>query len=280
MNELKKITTYLKENIAVILLIVYSISFTNYYIFYKSFNISIFNYVGLNDLIFFTLEYVFKILLIIVIYELIFFLIFTIFWGFYEKIVLIWKKKLKLYLKSDKRNRERILNVFNEYFSKGLVNAKFTVVMIGIFLIVFLPFKLITIPAYFVYFIYLIELISKEKTYGFSVTFATVIIVLSMIFTTLYNSYSKRFEKENYTISFIEENKLITTEKGKSSLNYLGETSTNIFLYDIKSKKAKIHNKSSISDFEIQNSNTIDEYIISIKDSYPVRLFMEMINEK
>ncbi len=101
-----------------------------------------------------------------------------------------------------------------------------------------------------------------------------------MIFTTLYNSYSKRFEKENYTISFIEENKLITTEKGKSSLNYLGETSTNIFLYDIKSKKAKIYNKSSISDFEIQNSNTIDEYIISIKDSYSVRLFMEMINEK
>lgn len=137
MNELKKITTFLKENIAVILLLVYSISFTNYYIYYKSFNISIFNYVGLNDLIFFTLEYVFKILLIIVIYELIFFLIFTIFWGFYEKIVLIWKKKLKLYLKSDKRNRERILNVFNEYFSKGLVSAKFTVVMIGIFLIVF-----------------------------------------------------------------------------------------------------------------------------------------------
>lgn len=280
MNELKKITAYLKDNIALILLLIYTISFTNYYIFYKSFNISIFNYVGLNDLIFFTLEYVFKILLIIVIYELIFFMIFSILWGVYEKIVLIWKKKLKLYLSSSKRNKERILNVFNKHFSKGLVNAKITIVMLGIFIIVFLPFKLITIPAYFVYFIYLLELISKEKMYGISVTFATVIIVLSMIFTTLYNSYSKRFEKENYTISFTEENKLITTEKCKSSLNYLGETSTNIFLYDIKSKKTKIYNKSSISDFEIQNSNTIDNYIILIKDSYPARIFMEMINEE
>lgn len=280
MNELKKITTYLKDNIGLILLLVYSVSFANYYIFYKSFNISIFNYVGLNDLIFFTLEYVFKILLIIAIYELIFFMIFSIFWGFYERIVLICKKKLKLYLNSDKRNKERILNVFNEHFSKGLINAKFTIVMLGIFVIVSLPFKLITIPAYFIYFIYLTELISKERMYGISVTFASVVIILSMIFTTLYNSYSKRFEKENYTISFTENNKLITTEKEKSSLNYLGETSTNIFLYDIESKKAKIYNKSNISDFEIQNSDTIDNYILLIKNSYPARKFMEMINEK
>jgi hypothetical protein len=280
MNELKKITTCLKDNIGQILLLVYTVSFVNYYIFFKSFNISIFNYLVLYDLIFFTLEYLFQILLIIVIYELIFFLIFSILWGFYEKIVLISKKKLKLYLNSDKMNRERILDVFNEYFSKGLINAKFTIVLLGIFGIFFLPFKLITIPAYLIYIIYLTELISKERMYGFSVTFASIILILSMIFTTLFNSYSKRFEKENYTISFKEENQIITTEKGKSSLNYLGETSTNIFLYDIKSKKAKIYNKSSISDFEIQNSDTLDNYILLVKESYPVRKFMEMINEK
>lgn len=279
MNELKKLTSYLKDNIVLILLLVYSISFINYYIFYKSFAISIFSYVGLNDLIFFTLEYVFNILLIIVIYELLFFLIFSILWAFYEKFVLIIKKKLILYLNSNKRNRERITNVFSEHFSNGLSYSKFTIVILGIFFISFLPDKLVTIPAYFVYFIYITELISKEKMYSFSVPFASIIIVLAMIFTTLYSSYSKRFEKENYTISFKENDKLITTEKGRSLLNYLGETSTNIFLYDIKNKKSKIYNKSSISSFEIQNSETIDNYIISIKDSYPVRQFIEMINE-
>lgn len=279
MNELKKITTYLKDNIALILLLVYSVSFINYYIFYKSFNISIFNYVGLNDLIFFTLEYVFKILLIIVLYELIFFTIFSIFWGFYEKIILIKKKKLKLYLNSNKRNRERILDVFNEHFSRCLINAKFTIVILGIFGMTFLPFKLVTIPAYFVYIIYLTELISKEKMYDYTVSFVSVIIILSIIFTTLYNSYSKRFEKEDYTISFSEGDTIVTTEQGKSSLNYFGETSTNIFLYDIKSKKAKIFNKSTISNFEIQNSETIDNYIVLIKDSFPMRKLIEIIYE-
>lgn len=280
MNELRKITTDLKDNIALVLLYVYTIGFINYYIFYKSFNISIFNYVGLNDLIFFTLGYVFKILLIIVVYELIFYFIFIILWGLYEKIVLIWKRKFKLYLKSDEKNRERILNVINKHFSKRLVNVKLIIVVLGIFFIRFAPFKLLAIPAYFVYLFYVLVLILKEKIYGFLVTLSAVIIGLLMIFNTLYNSYSKRFEKDNYTISFIEENKLITTEKGISSLNYLGETSTNIFLYDIKSKKAKIFNKSSISGLEIQNTGFIDESIIRIKKSYPFRKTMEIFTEK
>lgn len=280
MNEFKKLTIFLKDNIVLILFLVYSISFINLYIFYKSFNISIFGYVGLNDLIFFTLEFVFNILIIIVIYEFIFFLIFTIFWGLYEKLVLIIKKKLKLYLKSDKRTRQRITNTFNKHFSKSLINAKFIIVTLGVFFIFFLPNKLITIPAYFVYIIYLTELISKEKMYEFSVPFASIIIVLAMIFTTLYSSYSKRFEKGNYTISFKENNRFITTKKGLSSLNHLGETSTNIFLYDIESKKAKIYNKSNITDLEIQNSETIDTYIILIRDSYLVRKSMEMFRMK
>lgn len=280
MNELKKITTFLKENIALILLLIYSISFINYYIFYKSFNISIFSYIGLNDLVFFTLEYVFKILLTIIVYELIFFIIFSIFWGFYEKIVLLSNKKIKLYLNSNKRNKERILNVFNEPFSKGLTNSKLTIAMLGVFVLFFFPYKQIIIPAYFVYMIYLMELISKEKRFNISISFASVIIVLSMIITTLYNSYSKRFEKEDYTISFKEDDKVITTAKDISSLNYLGETSTNIFLYDIKDKKAKIYNKSNISNFEIQNSSTIDKHIINIKNSYPIKILIKIINEK
>ncbi len=101
-----------------------------------------------------------------------------------------------------------------------------------------------------------------------------------MIITTLCSSYSKRFEKEDYTISFKENNRFITTKKGLSTLNYIGETSTSIFLYDIESKKTKIYSKSNVSDYEIQNTGSIDDYIIKIKESYPVELLIDLLNEK
>ena len=66
MIEYKKIFDYFKNNLTFILLITYIISFINFYIYYKSFNISIFNYIDISDLIFFFFEYLFKILLIII----------------------------------------------------------------------------------------------------------------------------------------------------------------------------------------------------------------------
>lgn len=271
MNDLKNIATFLKENVVLILVIIYSISFINYYLFYNSFSISIFNYVGLNDLIFFPIEYAFKIFLFVLLIETVILLIFSFFWFSKENFILLRRKEVLFYLSSNKRNRERIRKVLRKHFDESLIETKWAIVMIGIFAVAFLPYRLILFPVYLIYFIYLFESTSKEKQFGISISFAIVILVISLIFSTLYNSYSKRFEKEDYTISFKENDNLITTEKGKSTLNYLGETSTNIFLYDIESKKAKIYNKSIITEFEIQNTSTIDDYLI-IAEKYGKRV--------
>lgn len=280
MTELKKLTTFIKDNITLILLLIYSVSFINYYLFYKSFAISVFNYITISDLIFFTLEYVFKILLIIIVYEIVYFFVFSVFFELYEKVVLLVKKKFLLYLKSNKKNKERILELFHDSYNQSLAGSKLLVVIIGIFFVGLLPNKLIFIPAYFVYFIYVLEVISEERMFDFSIPFASVIIILSMLFTTCYSSYTKRFTKDEFVISFIVDNKEVTTENKYSSLNYLGETSTNIFLYDIKTKKAKIYNKNNISDLEIQNTNTLDDFIIQAKNSYPIKILIEMFKEK
>jgi len=280
MTDLKKIFDYIKSNIVVVLLIIYSISFVNFYIFYESFYISIFNYVGLNDLIFFPLEYAFKILLIVILFDFAVNFCFGMFWYWYERIVFLRKRKFKLYLTSSKKNRTRLRDVFNESYKKQLMNARFSSIFLSVFFIILTPYKLLIFPAYLIYLIFIFELYSKEKSYNFSISSAIVIVSISMLITTLNSSYNKRFYKDEYSISFKENGEFITTDKGLSFLNYLGETSSCIFLYDIKNRKSKIYQKATITDIQIQNTNTIDNYILKIKEFYLVRTFIEMYNEK
>lgn len=279
MIELKKIFKFFtKENISITLLIIYSISFINYYLFYKSFSIPIFNYLNITDLVYFTLEYVFQIVLIIFIYEISFSLVFTFFWIIYVRIVLIIRKRFCFYLSLNKQQKARITDLFEKHYKNGLASSKLIIALIGIFFIGLLPNKLLFIPAYFVYLIYLMEILSDEKMLNISIPMGTIIIIICMLFTTLYNSYTRRFEKGEYSISFNENNEFVTTKKGKSTLNYLGETSTNIFLYDIDNKISKIYSKSKITNLEIQNRNSLDTTIIKIRDSYPIKIFREMLN--
>ncbi|WP_339812426.1 hypothetical protein [uncultured Imperialibacter sp.] len=281
MDKLKIIFSFFtKENISITLLIIYSVSFINYYLYYKSFSIPIFNYLAVADLVYFTLEYVFQIVLIILLYEISFFIAFSYLWIIYERIVLIRRKKFFYYLGLNKRQKERITDLFEKPFKKGLASSKMIIALIGIFFIGFFPNKLLFIPAYFVYFVYLIGVISDERMLNISIPMAIVIIILCMLISTLFNSYTKRFEKDEYSISFIENNEFITTEKCKGNLNYLGETSTNIFLYDIDNKVSRIYNKSKITSFEIQNTNNLDFFIIKIRDSYPFKILREMLNEQ
>ena len=280
MDELKKIFRFFtKENISITLLIIYSVSFVNYYLYYKSFSIPVFNYLSIPDLVYFPIEYVFQIVLIILMYEISFFIVFSIFWTIYERIILIIRKRFFYYLSLNKTQKARIIDLFEKPFKNGLTGSKFIIALIGVLFIGYLPNKLLFIPAYFVYFIYLLEIMSDKKMLNISISMATVIIILCMIFTTLYNSYTKRFEKDEYSISFNENNEFITTEKCKSNLNYLGETSTNIFLYDIDNKVSKIYSKSKVTNLEIQNTSSLDAIILKIRDLYPIKIFREMLNE-
>ena len=275
----KNIISFFKENITLILIGLYSLSFINYYIYYKSFDISIFNYIGLNDLIFFSLEYIFKIILLIFICEVFLFIIFSIIYSIYEKIVLfILKKKCKLYILSNKKNKERIDNILHNRFSNSLLNFRFTIIILSLFIIPHFPNKLIIIPTYLVYCMYYFEKIMKEKFLSsFTLIGSCVVIIISTLTTTLVKSYNKRFEKDDYIIYFYEDSKFISTDTKVSCYNYLGETSSNIFLYDIETKESKIVNKENITDIKIKNTNDIDKYILIIKENYMIKLYTKML---
>jgi hypothetical protein len=269
---------FFKGNITLILLGLYALSFVNYYIYYNSFEISIFNYIGLYDLIFFSLEYIFKIVLVIFIWEVLFYIVFSCLFDLYTLyIILIHKKKYKLYFFSNRSKKKRLKNViFNKYFNDNIVVNKVLFILILMAVIVFSPYKLTTIPALCIYFIYIFHKSDEVKLYDFTITAISFIIIVFTLITTLFSSYSKRFEKDDYCISFYENSKLITTDK-TSTYNYLGESSTYIFLYDFKNKESKIYFKENISELKIKNTNNFDTYALNIKESSFVRTFLEMI---
>lgn len=278
----KFFSRYSAENISLLLLGIYSLSFINYYIYYKSFEIPIFNYIGLNDLIFFALEYIFKIILIIFICEVLLFLIFGFIYEFYEFIIIIFvKRKAKLYLKASKKNRNRISEVFWKNFDQYLNQFRFSIVFLSMLVIPFTNHILILFPTLLVYMFYYMGKVEKEDEFITVLLKMLIgIIVISMIVTTIANSYNKRFEKDNYTISFKENTIEISTDKKLSNYNYLGETSSHIFLFDTVNNESRIFSKSNITDIKIKNTNEIDKYVKKIKNMTVIKLFIEMNNQK
>lgn len=163
-TEKKNIFQLFKENKTIVALSIYGVSFLNYYIFYSSFQISIFNYIGLNDMIFFFLEYVFKILSSIIIVEFLLFFTYIFLHDFFVFLRLNSSKRRRTYYKSlAKNNKKRISEVVEKGFSKSLTQFKLTIVSLSIFAIAFFPYKTIIVPAYFIYFIYLLEKYQKKS---------------------------------------------------------------------------------------------------------------------
>lgn len=273
--------SFFKDNITLILLGLYSLSFVNYYVYYKSFDISIFNYIGLNDMLFFSLEYIFKIIGFIFLSEAVLYIIYTWIFIIYEKIVVfIFKRKGIFYLKSSKENRERIGKIFHKKFKKTILGFKFLVLIVAIFASISLPNKLVIYPILMICLVYYLNKLTEEGMPEFLFVMSIAIIIISTLVTTLVNSYNKRFEKDDYIISFNENSNHISTDKNVSCYNYLGETSSHIFLYDIEKKESKIYFKESVSELIIKNQNDIDKYILMIKESFTFKVAVEVYNPK
>ena len=255
---------FVRENISIILLILYSISFINYYFFYSFFDIPIFNYVGLNDLLFYSIEYIFSIILTVFFVEVFLFIFFSILYGFYMNVILLLvKKKYRLVIEGrfDKRIRKRTRRIFEDKFSDSLFDFKISLFFLSIFIVFFFPIKEITIPAWFIYMFYLLDRGQEERISKLSIFASLVVILISLGINTGLSIYQKRYNKQEYDISFKQGEDRITTNSGQSNLNYLGETSTNIFLYNIEKNETKIYSKDNISDLTIKSSSTFDEYL-------------------
>lgn len=272
---------FFKENITLILLGLYSLSFVNYYVYYKSFDISIFNYIGLNDMLFFSLEYIFKIIAFIFLSEAVLYITYTWIFIIYEKLVIfIFRRKGLFYIKSSKENKERIGKIFHKKFRKTILGFKFLVLIVAIFASISLPNKLVIYPILMICLVYYLNKLTENGMSEFLFVMSIGIIIISTLVTTLVNSYNKRFEKDDYVVSFNENSNHISTDKNVSCYNYLGETSSHIFLYDIEKKESKIYFKESVSELIIKNQNDIDKYILMIKESFIFQVADETYNRK
>lgn len=264
MQDIKNFYTFLKNNLGITVTLVYFVSFINYFIYYYSFGIPIFNYIEVTDLLFFFFEYVIQILFTLFIAEVLLFTVHVFYFRiFYVLVPLFRRKKINIYLKANKQNKERFLRILESKIDDNLRNFKLTIVLISVFFIGILPMKLVFIPAYFIYFIYILNQFDKANFQKLTLYIWSLIIFTALLFSSVYNSFSKRYNKESYIISFKEGDKLISTDHNVSCLNYLGETSKNIFLYDINTKKAKIFSKENILDLQIDNTNNQIDYFVT-----------------
>lgn len=263
-NNLLQSLNFFKENLTLIIIGIYSISFANYYLFYSSFNINILSYVGINDLLFFTLEHFFKILIIFILIEFLLFIIFALFFTMWRNYTLI-KRKGMLYLQSTKKNRKRLTGVFDKKLDGGYRDFRVSMAFILLFCVAFLPNKLLVMPTIMIYIFYSLGKYIKDKDImNFTLTFSISIVTLFLIVNTLYSIYSKRFIKDDFEIAFYDNDKFISTEKKLMTYNYLGETSTHIFIYDLKLKKSKVIFKEAMTDYTITSNNDIDNIAMII----------------
>lgn len=261
MQDIKNFYHFLKDNLGLSIATIYVVSFINYFIYYYSFGIPIFNYIEVTDLLFFVFEYVIKIAIIIFATEVLIFIIHTYYYRITHVFLTLYKrKKLLIYLKANKINKERFLNVLEKNANQSLRNFKLTIILLSIFFIGYLPLKVVFIPAFFVYFIFILNQFDKKTFQTLTFLMWFIIIFVGLLFSTIYSSFSKRFYKEPFVISFKEGDRIISTDQYKSCLNYLGETSKTIFLYDINTKKCKLYFKDNITDLQVDNNNNQIDY--------------------
>lgn len=259
---------------------IYTLSFINYYIYYKSFEIPIFNYLGFNDMLFFSLEYAFKIIAIIFLSEIFLFFVFGILYHFYVRgIILFVKKKYILYLSAKKRDKKRMTNPLEKQFIKKLNEFRITLLVLSIFILHFLGKTYISIPIFIIYWAYSLEKMEKKNLRNFTLIFFCGVTFLSLTIATIISAYNKRYYKDDYIISLKENLVEISTNRKTSNYNYLGETSSHIFFFDVKNKESRICSKSKVTEFKIQNKNSIDDHIKKI-EKYNVFLILESLIRK
>jgi len=121
------------------------------------------------------------------------------------------------------------------------------------------PLKLIIIPSLFLYFFYLLNQIDRNKTQNLTLFLCSLTIIIGLALSTINNLFNKRFIKDETAISFMEGEQIISTHKQSSNLNYLGETSKYLFIFDIKTKTTKIFFKENITSLQIENSHNLLE---------------------
>lgn len=244
-----------KSIVPVIAIIFYTYGYSYLSIYYGFFDISIEYYVSLTDILFKTIN--------ILIFLSIFFLIqeiFLILWSTAVLKVYYSRKlngKIKNRIKSEKVYDRYYVQVIEKYIERNLETVSFfSFLIFGLTLIfltkeylqgmtVFFPFLIVKLYK----FTHKENSETKNRILKFS-SLALFIILLNSFVLWGYNDASE--VKENglsHKIEFTSNNVSYIT--GYDNLNFIGETSSYIFVYNKKERKTLVFNKSNLTDFKV-----------------------------
>lgn len=260
---LKKYLASYKSNIPIILLIFYSLGYIYLNRYYHQFNISIENYITLTDIIFITVNTIIKLSII--------YLIFDFFLLIISNIILkiFYSRKLNHKIKGRVDNNK----IYNRYYSlvikkqieKQMKYVSFYLSLICLFILLFsLSDKIYIFTIYIPYFLVKIHPIShskenKNKRIVVQIFLLIFSIMLIISFANLgsIDGLSVKTSQTSKIIEFTENQKYYNVNS--DSLNYIGETSSFIFIYDKKNRKSLIFQKNNISNYKIKDTSLTNE---------------------
>ena len=246
-----------KSNIPIILLVFYSLGYVYLDRYYARFNISIENYVNLTDIIFVTIKTIVSLSLIYLVIEIFLYIISR------SILKIIFSKSLNYKIK------EKIIkkSVYDRYYSliieKQIENQtnglSFFIFIISPFVLwYFLDESVIIFSLFFPFLIIKIHQITnyendeeRNKMIQFLLILLYVILLICFAIWGHRDGNFNKISDNPSKVEFYENQNSYNTNL--DSLNFIGETSSYIFIYDRKNRTSLIFNKGNISNFKIKD---------------------------
>lgn len=260
-----------KEYWSFILIAVYSIAYCYNYIYYSLFDINIFHYTTLTDLLFFSIEQIIVLIGLVVLFDIIGILVIELIYSFFINS----KIKLKLKIKFEKRNVKFSNNYLNNViarYQKSRSSYDFLYFAV-IWTFVAILFKYLDIPlitagalvtAGFLNFNFKLFKLTKHKgnidDYVRKIAFFLgYIMIIFMVGVQAYFS-SVDIKYHRNTKKYLSFNYLGMLYKVDDKLRFVGETSTYIFLYNKPDETTLIFPKTKVDNLKI---NAKDSFLFN-----------------
>lgn len=268
---MNKYIELLKSNFTLITLIFYVLGYAYLGTYYFQFDILIVNYLNLLDIFFTTVNWF---LVLLFVYVLIQFGLYFIGLIMLELIFnLTFEKKILNRLKKNSRVERYIEYRKNKYHSDNSKGITFFLLIITMFIVVYFengtPYIITLFAPFFV--IKLYHIIPKElkiqqtRKNHFFLVMLTFVLTICFIYWGAVDGTNSKESLGGKQLQFREANVLYNTKS--DSLNYIGETSSYIFLYQTKNRETLIFNKSEITNFKTKDlSQTKSEKIAQQKE--------------
>lgn len=251
---MRKILDLYKSEFSILILLIYSLGYCYLSFYYKIIGIPIEYYISLSDILFNAIEILVQILILFLAQEIVLKSIAKIIQNIYYSKTLNPKLRVRN-LKKDLYERFKRL-VINKEKEKHLNETILFLFMVlgSLIMIQFTIFKaFVMIYAFFlvVKLFFIIEQKNKkEADENKNLLIPLMLFCLFAVFTVWGLSDIKKVKtgKTNKVVEFRIDNQCYST--ADENYNYIGESSTYLFLYDKKNEESLIFNKQNMSDLQ------------------------------